>query len=120
MKRSKPHKSVLHGLIRLVDHVVDMRRPLFGLLFETCARDPPWKMHICPIVYTEEKIIASVISDLQKGSMSNVQPVMDADSTAWSAFSAKETYGSSCGAMSIPYAMPIITCPDMLQGDVNR
>jgi hypothetical protein len=47
--------------------------------------------------------------------MSNVQPVVDADSTAWSAVSAKETYGSSCGATSMPYAMPMITCPAMLQ-----
>jgi hypothetical protein len=51
----------------------------------------------------------------QKGNMSNVQPVVDADSTAWSAVSARETYGSSCGATSMPYAIPMITCPAMLQ-----
>jgi hypothetical protein len=52
--------------------------------------------------------------------MSNVQPVVVADSTAWSAVSAKEMYGSSRGATSMPYAIPMITCPAMLQSDMNR
>ena len=54
----------------------------------------------------------------QKGNMSNVQPVVVAESIAWSAVSAKDTYGSLCGVMSMPYAMLTITCPTMLQGDI--
>ena len=98
-----------------------MRRQLCGLFLEAGTREPPRKVHVYMIASHEHKIgITDDPGNPQKGSMSNVQPVIDAASTACNAFSAKETYGSSCGAMSMPYAMPMITCPDMLQDDVSR
>ena len=120
LKRTeRAHQCVFHSLIRPVDHVIDMRRQLFRLFFETGTWEPPRKVHVYAIgLMRAGLLITDNTSDPQKGSMSNVQPVIDAASTACNAFSAKETYGSSCGAMSMPYAMPMITCPDMLQCDV--
>jgi hypothetical protein len=67
-----------------------MRRKPCGLLFETGARKPPGKVLVyATILRRAEMLILSVYP--QKGNMSNVQPVVDADSTAWSAVSAKET-----------------------------
>ena len=113
------HKSVLDGLIWFVDHVINTRRQPCGLFFETGTRKPPGKVLVCAIMLMRTGSLILPVY-LQKGSMSNVQPVVDANSTARSAVSAKDTYGSSCGATSMPYAMPMITCPVMLQDDMNR
>jgi len=96
-----------------------MRRKPCGLLFETSTRKPPGKVLVYAIMLRRAQVLILLVHP-QKGNMSNVQPVVDADSTAWSAVSAKETYGSSCGATSIPYAMPMIIRPAMLYGDMNR
>jgi hypothetical protein len=92
-----------------------MRRKPCGLLFETGTWKPPGKVLVYAIMLSRAELLILLPVHPQKGNMSNVQPVVDADSTAWSAVSAKETYGSSCGATSIPYAMPMIICPAMLQ-----
>jgi hypothetical protein len=95
-----------------------MRRKPCGFLFETSTWKPPGKVLVYAIMPMRAELLRLPVHP-QKGNMSNVQPVVDADSTAWSAVSAKETYGSSCGATSIPYAMPMIICPAMLHGDMN-
>ena len=115
----KTYKSVLDGLIWLVDHVIDMWRQPCGLFFETSTREPPGKVLVYAVILMRARSWTLPVYP-QKGNMSNVQPVVDADSTAWSAVSAKETYGSSRGATSMPYAMPMITCPVMLQDAMNR
>ena len=40
------YQCVFHGLIWLVDHVVDMRRQLCGLFLETRTWEPPRKVDV--------------------------------------------------------------------------
>jgi hypothetical protein len=98
-----------------VNHVLHDRPPLFRLLLEASAGEPPWYVLDClpkpPSAQLDGKDRYA-----RMGTMSNMLPLrLDPSMTECSACSASATKGSFCCCTSMPYAMRKITCPAMLR-----